>query len=187
MIQNQQLKSKIPICRDFFLERQEEICFITFKQFIMIYQKTELRSLFEYASYLVGESPTITVQFDFRFPASLPELLDPQLTMVKLYDANDILLERINNGSVDIPQTSMEVNYEGVNEYNLLFQTNFRIVGDIKDREKLEEILKKCKTVYTIGGGAQGKSVYTLFDNVYISEDKTELYLFKQINLKKLS
>jgi hypothetical protein len=151
----------------------------------MIYQKTEHRSLFEYASYQVGSNPSITVKFDFQFPVTFPQFLRPLLTIVELYDTNYILLNRINNGAVDVAKTSIDVNYPGSSEYNLLFQTNFRIVGDITDRQKLEEMLKKCKTTYTIDGGNQGESLYVLFDNVYISKDKTELYLFKQIILKK--
>jgi hypothetical protein len=150
----------------------------------MIYQKTDLRSLFEYASYQVGNSNGITVQFDFQFPVTFPSLLKPLLSSIELYDTSYNLLNSIN-GAVDIPKSPLNVNFPNINEYYLLFQTNFQIVGDVNDREKLEEMLRKCKTTYSINGGDQGKTIYTLFDSVYISKDKMELYLFKQINLKK--
>lgn len=151
----------------------------------MIYVKTLRNQYINYAEYNVGDIDTIQIKFDFRFPADLPNDLTPELTTVNLFDSTYANLQFINPGTVDISLTNLNVNKPNETIYHLFFQTNFIINNAGISREDLEKILKKCETIYTVTGGQDGTKEYTLFDSVAISDNKAELFMFKQIELKK--
>jgi hypothetical protein len=151
----------------------------------MIYIKTQRNQYMSYAEYNVGNNPSIQIKFSLRFPADLPNYLTPLLTTANLYDNTYVSLQFVNPLTIDIDQTNVSVNKNGETIYHLFFQTNFQLIDSSLTREKLEELIKKCKTTYIISGGADGIKEYTLYDSIAITEDKLELFVFKQIDLKK--
>jgi hypothetical protein len=151
----------------------------------MIYVKTQRNQYRSYAEYNVGNNTSIKIKFTLRFPAELPNYLTPLISTANLYDNTYVSLQFVNPLAVDISQTNVGVNKDGETVYHLFFQTNFRIEDSSLTREKLEELIKKCKTNYTISGGADGVKEYSLHDSIAITEDKLELFVFKQIDLKK--
>lgn len=154
----------------------------------MLFVKTLRNQYVSYPEYNVGNNNQITIEFEFRFPANFPQHFIPQLTTATLYDSQYVNLQLIpsNAGAIDLSPSGLNVNKQGETFYHLFFQSNFIAVNPGKpDKDVLEDLLKKCETIYTISGGADGKKVYTLFDSAGISEDKKELFIFKQIELKK--
>ena len=151
----------------------------------MIYVKTSRNQYLNYAEYNIGNNNVIQIEFEFRFPANLPNSLTPLLTTVNLYDSSYTSLEFINPGTVDISVNNLNVNKNGEKLFHLFFQTDFAINNTAGDREELEKILKECVTTYTISGGQDGTKRYSLYDSVSISGDKLQLFMFKQIELKK--
>lgn len=154
----------------------------------MIYVKTHRNQYVSYAEYNIGESKSLQIKLEFSFPANLPQHLTPSLTTVNLYDSKYANLQLIssNAGDVQLPSSIINVNIPGEKNYHLFFQSNFLFVkpGEV-EKDVLEKILKKCETKYIISGGNDGKKTFTLFDSVAISDDKRELFIFKQIELKK--
>jgi len=138
----------------------------------------------QYAAYEVGQHESLNISFAFRFPAELPPHLTPILSAVTLYDIEYNVMQRIDQGNIDIQTSEISVSKPSETKYYLLYQTNF-LVHDESTREELEQFLKNCQTIYTIDGGLDGTKNYVLFDKVSLSADKTEAYMFKQINLNK--
>lgn len=151
----------------------------------MFYKKTLRNQYVDYVEYTVGEAESLTISLKFKFPLELSESLTPLSSSVNLYDSKYKSLKFITKTIVDINNLTIDLDSDEETRYHLFFQTNFKLIDSNLTRDKLEELLKKSSSEYTIKGGQSGNKNYLLFDSIAVSEDKLELFMFKQIELKR--